>query len=116
MVRTAKKEPKEAKDSSGTKRGRPSASSKLEQEEVSQADTRNFLTQLKNPKGENVEEKSQLYAIYSNLSRFDHERKEIIEKWKKDKSCKWWQEYSHVRTKGETKSRKGLAGFGTKRH
>ena len=98
--------------SSSSKRGRKKSTESSE--EVTDQDTRNFLTQVKNPKGANQGEKAIVWEMYSGMSRFDAEKKDLIEKWKKDKSCKWHQDYAHLRTKKEACLQERMDGFGTK--
>ena len=104
------KAPKTATSSGSRKR----KAKEKETEEVSDNDTRNFLTQLKNPKGDNVAEKAIVFEMYSGMSRFDAEKKELIDRWKKDKTCKWHQEYAHLRTKTEAVIQERMDGYGTK--
>ena len=74
-------------------------------------DLSNFITQLKNSTDPN---KMQVYTMYQGMSRFDSQKKEIIRKWKMDKSCKWVNSMEQqISATTEAKSTT-LEGWGTK--
>ena len=52
-------------------------------------------------------------AHYQSLGRFDKEKAIILEKFQKDKSCKWWHTYSKENKLENTVKQSSLSGFGT---
>jgi hypothetical protein len=86
---------------------------------VTMGDVSNFLVQLAKTKAGvagNPEDaaKTGTLALYKSLGRFDEEKKALVAKWKLDKSCKWFSEYTHSREKENAVSTEALLGFGTR--
>jgi hypothetical protein len=78
---------------------------------VTMGEVSNFLTQSK---GSTNPDKLNTLALYQSLSRFDQEKKNLVAKWKLDKSCKWFSEYIRSREKETVVSTEALLGFGTR--
>jgi hypothetical protein len=71
----------------------------------------NFLTQMKTSAHP---DKVATLALYKSLGRFDQEKKNLVAKWKLDKSCKWFSEYTQSREKETIVATESLLGFGTR--
>jgi tryptophanyl-tRNA synthetase len=74
-------------------------------------DVSNFITQSK--KSSNPDKVATL-QLYQSLGRFDTEKKNLVAKWKLDKTCKWFSEYTHSREKEHEVKTESLLGFGTR--
>ena len=77
-------------------------------------DGRNMNTQLAAANGEGSEGKHALLNYYRRLSRFSDEKKIILDKWKKDKTCKWWFTYEKEKGSIDTSTNNSLEGYGTR--
>ena len=55
--------------------------------------TSNMLTQLKNGQHKD-EEKKALLQYYQNLDRFSVQKKELLQLWAKDRTCKWFASWN----------------------
>ena len=78
---------------------------------VNLGEVSNCLTQLKASSDPN---KVATLELYQSLSRFDQEKKNLVAKWKLDKTCKWFTEYTHSREKETEVKTESLLGFGTR--
>ena len=93
------------------KRSSSSAVADEQNDEVSHKDQVNFLIQMANTKDPT---KLQLINHYKSLGRFDIEKKQMLEMWKRDKSCKWFVSYARTKGISKTSEATGFTGFGTK--
>ena len=64
----------------------PKATVKKEKANVDQKDQANFGNSLKKS---NSEEAHQVLQLYQSLPRFSQQKKDLIQAWKADKTCKW---------------------------
>ena len=71
----------------------------------------NFITQMSKSTDPN---KQSLISHYKSLSRFDEQKKEILQKWRMDKTCSWSQSYLKEITSSTASSSTEGQGFGTK--
>ena len=71
----------------------------------------NFITQMSKSTDPN---KQSLISHYKSLSRFDEQKKEILQKWWMDKTCSWSQSYLKEITSSTASSSTEGQGFGTK--
>lgn len=74
-------------------------------------DQANLVTQLKKATDPN---KMQVYNMYTALAKNSPEKSKILEKWLSDKSCQWSNEYSKVKTVGESRVGSATDGYGSK--
>jgi hypothetical protein len=74
-------------------------------------DISNMLTQLKNHSA--TEDQKALLAYYQSLPRFSERKKEILAKWKADKTCSWQTMYHEFHIKSAESETKKAKGFGT---
>ena len=68
-------------------------------------DISNFITQLKSAKASDAQK--QVLQLYQQLPRYSDRKKELLCKWKNDKSCAWVSTYeeSHKRSVESEQSR-----------
>ena len=64
-------------------------------------------------RGTQTPERSAVLAKYKSLDRFDKEKAAILEKFRLDKSCKWWGTYAKESKKEASNEDACLTGFGT---
>ena len=89
----------------------PKAVVKKEKANVDQKDQANFGNSLKKS---NSEEAQQVLQLYQSLPRFSQQKKDLIQAWKADKTCKWistWNKSLETEKKETVNER---AGFGTR--
>ena len=89
----------------------PKATVKKEKANVDQKDQANFGNSLKKS---NSEEAQQVLQLYQSLPRFSQQKKDLIQAWKADKTCKWistWNKSLETEKKETVNER---AGFGTR--
>lgn len=70
-----------------------------------------FITAMKAPSS-STEQKAAL-QYYQSLPRFSDIKKEILMKWKSDKSCSWVQGFKEVHTKQVENVDSRAQGYGT---
>lgn len=70
-----------------------------------------FLTTMKN--GTQSEDRANAYNLYQSLGRFDTRKKDIIEKFQKDKSCKWYASFYEETNKISSAKDATKSGYGT---
>ena len=85
--------------------------------EGSRGEVSAMLTALKvktkDPETNNL--RRQILDIYQNLPRASEEKKELLSKWKADRSCKWVSSYTSSKLETQSLKRSNVAGHGTKR-
>jgi hypothetical protein len=95
--------------------GKRASSSKSDAKESKTDDTRllasGFITAMKAPSS-SKEQKSAL-EYYQSLPRFSDLKKEILLKWKHDKSCQWFQSYKETHCKKVENVDERAQGYGT---
>jgi nucleoid-associated protein YgaU len=101
---------KAAAKAKATRAANAEAKAKAQAADAALKDQRNFLTQGKNAKDENVRS---AYNHYMGLGRFSAEKKQLLEMWKKDKSCKWFLNYERTQSQQLASNSNGLKGYGT---
>ena len=74
-------------------------------------DSRNMLTQASNASA--TSDQKAMLELYKSYPRFDDKKKEILNKWRGDKSCSWITSYVEVNTKTNEVDTRGLHGHGT---
>ena len=74
-------------------------------------DMSNMLTQAKKTCA-SIEQKAML-QLYQSCSRFDPKKKELLNKWRADKTCSWVSQYTEVSSKGTEVEQKSVHGYGT---
>ena len=74
-------------------------------------DISNMLKQAKNSSA-TAEQKTML-QLYQSYPRFDAKKKEILNKWRGDKTCSWVSSYAEVNTKSNEVEDKSVHGYGT---
>ena len=75
--------------------------------------TSNMLTQLKN-KQHKDEEKKALLQYYQNLDRFSVQKKELLQLWAKDRTCRWFASWNKTVCQTEETNAQGRMGYGTR--
>ena len=70
-----------------------------------------FLTTMK--KGTQSEDRANAYKLYQSLGRFDTRKKDIIEMFQKDKSCKWYTSFYEETNKISSAKDATKSGYGT---
>ena len=75
--------------------------------------TSNMLTQLKNGQHKD-EEKKALLQYYQNLDRFSVQKKELLQLWAKDRTCKWFASWNKTVCQTEETNVQGRMGYGTR--
>ena len=85
--------------------------------EGSRGEVSAMLTALKvttkDPETNNL--RRQLLDIYQNLPRVSEEKKDILSKWKADRSCKWVSSYTSSKFETQSVRHSNVIGHGTKR-
>jgi len=84
---------------------------KTEKSGPSKTEISGFLTSAKKTNNQNLKE---AYDAYISYGRFDARKAEIIAKWKRDKSCKWVNEYKQTIENTKQKTTSSLQGHGTR--
>jgi hypothetical protein len=74
-------------------------------------DISNMLTQAKNPKAS--DDQKNMLQLYQSYPRFDARKKEMLNKWRGDKTCSWVSQYSEVSSKSNEVDNTSLHGYGT---
>ena len=74
-------------------------------------DISNMITQAKSTSA-SADQKAML-QLYQSYPRFDERKKDILAKWKNDKTCSWVSEYSETSTKSHEMEKTSLHGWGT---
>ena len=79
-------------------------------------DQANMLTQLKARGADDQlnKAKADTLAVYQALPRFSDEKIKLLELWKKDKSCKWINEYKETHVTEDNVATDIVEGYGTK--
>jgi len=70
-----------------------------------------FITAMKAPSS-SKEQKAAL-EYYQGLPRFSEIKKEILQKWKQDKTCVWFNSYKETHVKQVTSEDARAQGYGT---
>ena len=70
-----------------------------------------FITAMKGPSS-SQDQKAAL-AYYQSLPRFDPLKKEILMKWRADKTCTWLHSFKEVHTKKVQHKDERTQGYGT---
>ena len=70
-----------------------------------------FITAMKAPSS-SKEQKAAL-EYYQSLPRFSDIKKEILQKWKQDKTCVWFNSYKETHVKQVTNEDSRAQGYGT---
>ena len=81
------------------------------EQDQTRKDQSNMLTQLKSSSA-NKEQKD-LLSLYQSLPRFSDRKKELLLKWKGDKSCAWVSEYTETHERIQVNTDKKVKGHGT---
>ena len=84
-------------------------------QEADAVDTRTlasgFLTAMKAPSS--TKEQKEALAYYQSLPRFSDIKKDLLLKWKADRSCQWLHSYKESHTKSVENIDERAQGYGT---
>ena len=93
----------------------PKKSAASKADGVSAQDTRlmasGFITAMKAPSS--TKEQKAALEYYQTLPRFSDVKKDILMKWKADKSCQWFSSYKESHTKSVEQADSRAQGYGT---